>query len=88
VQANRATPPAVRFRISGFSCHASAEFYKDIVKVIIGNQKRKKKLTKLVFITEEKWGRQYLDTPMPSVYTSYLATTGLDVVVLYVQHAS
>src|SRR5208282_648005 len=42
---------AYEFKVSGKN--ASAEFYKDIVKVIIWNQKRKNKLSSLVFITEE-----------------------------------
>jgi hypothetical protein len=41
----------------------SAEFYKDIVKVIIWNQKRTMKLSRLVFITEEKHGRPFLECP-------------------------
>jgi hypothetical protein len=43
--------------------NAWAEFYKDIVKVIIWNQKRKKKLTSLFFITDEKHGRPFLGAP-------------------------
>ena len=43
---------AYEFKVSGKN--APAEFYKDIVKIIIWNQKRKKKLSGLVFITEEK----------------------------------
>jgi hypothetical protein len=61
---------AYEFKVSGKN--ASAEFYKDIVKVIIWNQKRKRKLCSLVFITEEKWGRPFLDAPMPRAYMKYL----------------
>ena len=75
---------AYEFKVSGKN--APAEFYKDIVKVIIWNQKRKKKLSSLVFITEEKWGRPFLDAPMPRAYMKYLAELGLDVTVEYVRH--
>jgi hypothetical protein len=75
---------AYEFKVSGKS--APAEFYKDIVKVIIWNQKRKKKLSSLVFITEEKWGRPFLDAPMPRAYMKYLAELGLSVSVEYVRH--
>ena len=50
------------------------------------DQKRKKKLSSLVFITEEKWGRPFLDHPMPRAYMKYLAELGLDVSVEYVRH--
>src|SRR6202140_2241257 len=75
---------AYEFKVSGKN--APAEFYKDIVKVIIWNQKRKKKLSSLVFITEEKWGRPFLDAPMPRAYMKYLAELGLNVSVEYVRH--
>jgi hypothetical protein len=75
---------AYEFKVSGKN--APAEFYKDIVKVIIWNQKRKKKLSSLVFITEEKWGRPFLDAPMPRAYIKYLAELELKVSVEYVRH--
>jgi hypothetical protein len=50
---------AYEFKVSGKN--ASAEFYKDIVKVIIWNRKHKKKLGSLVFITEEVHGRRLLE---------------------------
>jgi hypothetical protein len=75
---------AYEFKVSGKN--APAEFYKDIVKVILWNKKRKKKLSKLIFITEEKWGRPLLDAPMPRAYIQYLADFGLDVLVKYVRH--
>ena len=78
------TSCAYEFKVSGKN--APAEFYKDIVKVIIWNQKRKKKLTSLVFITEEKSGRPFLDAPMPRAYIKYLADLGLMVTVRYVRH--
>jgi hypothetical protein len=75
---------AYEFKVSGKN--APAEFYKDIVKIIIRNQKLKKKLSSLVFITEEKWGRPFLDAPMPRAYMKYLAEIGLNVSVEYVRH--
>jgi len=55
------TARAYEFKVSGKN--AAAEFYKDIVKIIIWNERRKKKLSALVFITEEKYGRLVLDAP-------------------------
>lgn len=78
------TACAYEFKVSGKN--AWAEFYKDIVKVIIWNEKRKKKLLKLVFITEAKCGRPFLDAPMPRAYIKYLKETGLEVSVEYVNH--
>ncbi len=77
------TARAYEFKVSGKN--APNEFYKDIVKVIIWNQKKKKKLSCLVFITEEKDGRPLLDAPMPRAYISYLAQQGLNVSVAYVK---
>jgi hypothetical protein len=77
------TASAYEFKVSGKN--AWAEFYKDIVKVIIWNQKRKKKLSSLIFITEEKHGRPFLDAPMPRAYINYLAQEGLQVNVRYVR---
>jgi hypothetical protein len=76
------TSCAYEFKVSGKN--AWAEFYKDIVKVIIWNQKRKKKLSGLVFITEEKHGRPFLDAPMPQAYIEFLRTAGLTVTVKYI----
>jgi hypothetical protein len=76
---------AYEFKVSGKN--AAAEFYKDIVKVIIWNlNSNKKKLSKLVFITEEIYGRRVLDAPMPRAYIKYLATENLTVSVEYVRH--
>lgn len=75
---------AYEFKVSGKN--APAEFYKDIVKIIIRNQRLKKKLTSLVFITEEKYGRPFLDAPMPRAYMKYLEELGLNVSVEYVRH--
>jgi hypothetical protein len=78
------TSCAYEFKVSGKN--AWAEFYKDVVKVIIWNEKRTKKLSGLVFITEEKFGRPFLDAPMPCAYISYLAKQGLTVRIEYVRH--
>ncbi len=78
------TACAYEFKVSGKN--ACAEFYKDIVKVIIWNQKRKKKLSSLVFITEEECGRPFLDAPMPRAYIKHLKNEGLAVSVEYVRY--
>jgi hypothetical protein len=75
---------AYEFKVSGKN--AWAEFYKDIVKVLIWNEKRKKNLSALVFITEKKHGSPFLDAPMPRAYIKFLASQGLKVTVEYVQH--
>jgi hypothetical protein len=76
---------AYEFKVSGKN--ATAEFYKDVVKVILWNQEPSKdKLSSLVFITEEKYGQRLLDAPMPRVYIKYLAQQGLKVNVEYVRH--
>ena len=75
---------AYEFKVSGKN--AAAEFYKDIVKIIIWNERRKRKLSSLVFITEEKYGRRVLDAPMPRAYIKHLAQAGLAVSIEYVQH--
>lgn len=64
------TACAYEFKVSGKN--AWAEFYKDVVKVIIWNQRRKKKLSCLTFITDERYGRAFLDAPMPRAYIKYL----------------
>lgn len=78
------TGTAYEFKVSGKN--ATAEFYKDVVKIIVWNQRRKKLINRLVFITEEEWGRRYLDTPMPREYIKYLHSHGLEVSVIYVRH--
>ncbi len=78
------TTSAYEFKVSGKN--AWAEFYKDVVKVIIWNEKRTKKLSRLVFITEEKYGKPFLDAPMPRAYIKYLAKQGLEVSIEYVRH--
>jgi hypothetical protein len=75
---------AYEFKVSGKN--APSEFYKDIVKVIIWNKKRKKKLSRLIFITEERFGRPFLDAPMPRAYIEHLEDEGLSVIVEYVRH--
>jgi hypothetical protein len=79
------TNTAYEFKVSGKN--ATAEFYKDVVKVIVWNRRRKKTIERLVFITEEHWGRKCLDTPMPREYAKYLKDHGLEVVVAYVRHS-
>lgn len=78
------TACAYEFKVSGKN--ATAEFYRDVVKVIVWNQRRKKKLLGLVFITEEGFGRPFLDAPMPRAYMKYLQEQGLDISVAYVRH--
>jgi len=46
----------------------------------------KKKLSCLVFITEENFGKPFLDAPMPRAYIKYLADRGLRVSIAYVRH--
>jgi hypothetical protein len=75
---------AYEFKVSGKN--AWAEFYKDIVKIIVWNKKRKDKLSSFVFITEEKYGRPFLDAPMPRAYIDHLSESGLTVAVHYVRH--
>lgn len=75
---------AYEFKVSGKN--AWAEFYKDVVKILIWNRHRTRKLTRLVFITEEEFGRPFLDAPMPRAYISYLADQGLEVRIEYVRH--
>lgn len=76
---------AYEFKVSGKN--AWAEFYKDVVKVLMWNQHRKKKLSCLVFITEAKYGKPFLNAPMPRAYIKYLAEQGLRVSIEYVRHA-
>jgi hypothetical protein len=79
------TNTAYEFKVSGKN--ATGEFYKDVVKVIVWNRKRKKPISRLVFITEEVWGRRYLETPMPREYMEHLKEHALEVVVVYVRHS-
>src|SRR5688572_13826810 len=79
------THTAYEFKVSGKN--ATGEFYKDVVKVIVWNQRRKTAITRLIFITEEVWGRKYLNTPMPREYIKYLRTHNLDVDVVYLQYS-
>lgn len=74
---------AYEFKVSGKN--ATSEFYKDVVKVILWNETRSDKLTRLVFITEEEWGKKYLETEMPHAFIKYLARSGLEVEILYLK---
>lgn len=76
---------AYEFKVSGKN--ATAEFYKDIVKVILWNEEHQKKIQALIFITEE-YGRRYLDAPMPLAFAKYLARNKLKVEVEYVARIS
>ena len=78
------TTCAYEFKVSGKN--ASAEFYKDVVKVLMWNERRRQRLSKLVFITDEDHGRRFLDAPMPRAYANYLKTQGLEVTIEYVRH--
>jgi hypothetical protein len=73
---DRETLCAYEFKVSGKN--AQSEFYKDVVKVIVWNERHKTKIGRLVFITEE-YGRRFLDAPMPQAYIQYLESHGLRV---------
>lgn len=73
---------AYEFKVSGKN--ATAEFYKDIVKVILWNEQRPDKIKRLIFITEKEFGSPALEAPMPQGFMQYLARNGLDVEVAYV----
>jgi hypothetical protein len=77
------TSCAYEFKVSGKN--AQSEFYKDVVKAVVWNEKRKNKIMRLVFITEEKFGKPFLDAPMPRAYIKYLANLGLNVSVAYIR---
>jgi hypothetical protein len=76
---------AFEFKVSGKN--ATAEFYRDVVKVLLWNDRHEQKINRLVFITEAIWGRKHLDTPMPRAFIHFLKTHGLDVEIEYVQAA-
>ena len=77
-----ATGCAYEFKVSGKN--AWAEFYKDIVKILLWNERRKQKLNRLVFITELQCGRPFLDAPMPRAYIKWLESQGMRVSIQYV----
>lgn len=72
-------------KVSGKQAHS--EFYKDVVKLIVWNEKRKPMLTRLVFITEGTWGRKYLESPMVHAYRAYLEAHGLATTIVYLDRA-
>jgi hypothetical protein len=74
---------AFEFKVSGKN--ATAEFYKDVVKVLLWNERHVDKIRRLVFITEWSWGRKHLDKPMPKAFISFLKKHDLDVEVEYLQ---
>ena len=68
--------------------NATAEFYRNVVKALLWNERRADKLKKLVFITEESWGRQYLDASMPQAYIGFVRKHhGLEIEIAYVHGA-
>jgi hypothetical protein len=79
---------AYEFKVSGKN--AIFEFYKDVVKVLLWNEKGaepKPKITHFVFITEEECGGKSLDKPMPRSYVQHLQETyGLAVEICFVRH--
>jgi hypothetical protein len=75
---------AFEFKVSGKN--ATAEFYRDVVKLLLWNERHEKKIEKLVFITEETWGRKYLDTPMPKAFIHFLQSHGLAVEIEYLRN--
>ena len=74
---------AFEFKVSGKN--ATSEFYRDIVKILLWNEYHKEKIKKLVFITEGKWGRKHLDTPMPRAFILLLRKHDLEVNIEYVE---
>jgi hypothetical protein len=74
---------AFEFKVSGKN--ATAEFYRDIVKILLWNERHDDKIKKLVFITEEKWGKRHLDTPMPKAFIHFLCGHGLIVEIEYLK---
>jgi hypothetical protein len=61
---------AYEFKVSGKN--AWAEFYKDIVKGLMWNEKRAKKIAGLTFITEEIHGKPFVDGAMARAYIGWL----------------
>lgn len=74
---------AFEFKVSGKN--ASSEFYRDVVKVLLWNEHHAEKIRRLVFITEGKWRRKYLDTPRPRAFVSFLLNHGLEVSIEYLE---
>ncbi len=74
---------AYEYKVSGKNAYA--EFYKDCVKILLWNDEKEEKIRKMVFITEEEWGRKYLDTEMPRAFVRFLRKHGLEVEIAYVK---
>ena len=74
---------AFEFKVSGKN--ATNEFYKDVVKVLLWNEEHEDTIRKLVFITEETWGRKSLDKPMPKAFIQFLKRYRLEVEIAYVR---
>lgn len=74
---------AFEFKVSGKN--ATNEFYKDVVKILLWNERHENKIKKLVFITEETCGRRLLAAPMPQAFIHFLQKHGLVVEIEYVR---
>lgn len=74
---------AFEFKVSGKN--ATNEFYKDVVKILLWNERHENKIKKLVFITEETCGRRLLGAPMPQAFIHFLQSHGLAVETEYVR---
>ena len=74
---------AFEFKVSGKN--ATNEFYKDVVKILLWNERRPDKIKKLVFITEETCGRPLLDGPMPKAFIHFLESHGLAIEIVYLR---
>lgn len=72
---------AYEFKVSGKN--ADSEFYKDIVKILLWNKLKKEKIKEMVFITEEEWGKKYIDKPMPNEYIKLLEQQNLKITIVY-----
>ena len=72
---------AYEFKVSGKN--ADSEFYKDIVKILLWNKLKQEKIKEMVFITEEEWGKKYIDKPMPKEYVKLLAEQNLKITIVY-----
>jgi len=76
---------AYEFKVSGKNAHS--EFYKNVVKVILWNESKEKKIKQLVFITDAAHGRRFLDTPMPRALIKFVEQHGLLVEIQYLTAA-
>ena len=63
---------------------SDGELYRDVVKVLFWNNTREPKIKRLVFMTEETWGRKYLDTPVVQFFIDAVSMQGVQVYIEYV----